>query len=108
MIDSDLFDCDQMTVTGKAHKENLADLKHPGQTPGAFPTVMESHKFSLTKNTITRQETPLVYIASCGARLDLSTATTTPPTLAVALNPSDSDEIPLLRDMDDLTFSSYN
>jgi len=34
MIDNDLFDGDQMTVTGKTHKENLEDLNHPGLTPG--------------------------------------------------------------------------
>ena len=32
MMDNDLFDGDQMTVTGKTHRENLAD--HPGLTPG--------------------------------------------------------------------------
>eukprot|EP00985_Skeletonema_marinoi_P018598 scaffold10417_cov137-Skeletonema_marinoi.AAC.22 len=32
LIDNDLFDGDQMTVTGKTHNENLAD--HPGLTPG--------------------------------------------------------------------------
>jgi dihydroxy-acid dehydratase len=32
MIDNDLFDGDQMTVTGKTHSENLKD--HPGLTPG--------------------------------------------------------------------------
>jgi dihydroxy-acid dehydratase len=34
MIDNDLFDGDQMTVTGKTHKQNLEDMKHPGLTPG--------------------------------------------------------------------------
>jgi len=34
MIDNDLFDGDQLTVTGKTHKQNLIDLKHPGLTPG--------------------------------------------------------------------------
>ena len=34
MIDNDMFDGDQMTVTGKTHNENLADLNHPGLTPG--------------------------------------------------------------------------
>lgn len=34
MIDNGLFDGDQMTVTGKTHKQNLEDLKHPGLTPG--------------------------------------------------------------------------
>mmetsp|Transcript_30842 Transcript_30842/g.46797 ORF Transcript_30842/g.46797 Transcript_30842/m.46797 type:complete len:648 (-) Transcript_30842:166-2109(-) len=34
MIDNDLFDGDQMTVTGKTHKENLEELNHPGLTPG--------------------------------------------------------------------------
>merc|ERR1712176_413654 len=32
MIDNDLFDGSQMTVTGKTHNENLKD--HPGLTPG--------------------------------------------------------------------------
>jgi len=32
LIDNDMFDGDQMTVTGKTHNENLAD--HPGLTPG--------------------------------------------------------------------------
>ena len=32
MIDNDLFDGSQMTVTGKTHAENLRD--HPGLTPG--------------------------------------------------------------------------
>jgi dihydroxy-acid dehydratase len=34
LIDNDLFDGDQMTVTGKTHKQNLEDLNHPGLTPG--------------------------------------------------------------------------
>lgn len=34
LIDNDMFDGNQMTVTGKTHNENLADLKHPGLTPG--------------------------------------------------------------------------
>eukprot|EP00816_Leptocylindrus_hargravesii_P004098 CAMPEP_0196803788 /NCGR_PEP_ID=MMETSP1362-20130617/3268_1 /TAXON_ID=163516 /ORGANISM="Leptocylindrus danicus, Strain CCMP1856" /LENGTH=613 /DNA_ID=CAMNT_0042175619 /DNA_START=52 /DNA_END=1891 /DNA_ORIENTATION=- len=34
LIDNDMFDGDQMTVTGKTHNENLADLNHPGLTPG--------------------------------------------------------------------------
>lgn len=34
LIDNDMFDGDQMTVTGKTHKENLADMNHPGLTPG--------------------------------------------------------------------------
>jgi dihydroxy-acid dehydratase len=34
MIDNDLFDGDQMTVTGKTHTQNLEDMKHPGLTPG--------------------------------------------------------------------------
>merc|ERR1712226_1793430 len=34
MIDNDLFDGDQMTVTGKTHKENLEEMNHPGLTPG--------------------------------------------------------------------------
>ena len=32
MIENDLFDGDQLTVTGKTHSENLKD--HPGLTPG--------------------------------------------------------------------------
>lgn len=32
LIDNDLFDGDQMTVTGKTHNENLKD--HPGLTEG--------------------------------------------------------------------------
>mmetsp|Transcript_27734 Transcript_27734/g.66882 ORF Transcript_27734/g.66882 Transcript_27734/m.66882 type:complete len:658 (-) Transcript_27734:3205-5178(-) len=34
MIDNGMFDGDQMTVTGKTHNENLAELNHPGLTPG--------------------------------------------------------------------------
>lgn len=34
LIDNDLFDGDQLTVTGKTHRENLETLKHPGLTPG--------------------------------------------------------------------------
>lgn len=34
MIDNGMFDGDQMTVTGKTHNQNLADMKHPGLTPG--------------------------------------------------------------------------
>jgi len=34
MIDNDMFDGDQMTVTGKTHSQNLADMNHPGLTPG--------------------------------------------------------------------------
>ncbi|KAL3802969.1 hypothetical protein HJC23_011592 [Cyclotella cryptica] len=34
LIDNGMFDGDQMTVTGKTHNENLADLNHPGLTPG--------------------------------------------------------------------------
>lgn len=34
MIDNNIFDGDQMTVTGKTHKQNLIDLNHPGLTPG--------------------------------------------------------------------------
>ena len=34
LIDNDMFDGDQMTVTGKTHNENLQDLNHPGLTPG--------------------------------------------------------------------------
>ena len=34
MIDNDMFDGDQLTVTGKTHKENLETLNHPGLTPG--------------------------------------------------------------------------
>jgi len=34
LIDNDMFDGDQMTVTGKTHKQNLEDLNHPGLTPG--------------------------------------------------------------------------
>ena len=34
LIDNDMFDGDQLTVTGKTHKENLETLKHPGLKPG--------------------------------------------------------------------------
>lgn len=34
MIDNDMFDGSQMTVTGKTHSENLADLENPGLSPG--------------------------------------------------------------------------
>lgn len=34
MIDNGMFDGDQMTVTGKTHSENLAEMNHPGLTPG--------------------------------------------------------------------------
>ncbi|KAL7520822.1 hypothetical protein ACHAWX_005523 [Stephanocyclus meneghinianus] len=34
LIDNGMFDGNQMTVTGKTHNENLADLNHPGLTPG--------------------------------------------------------------------------
>merc|ERR1719223_1532679 len=34
MIDNNMFDGDQMTVTGKTHNENLAEMNHPGLTPG--------------------------------------------------------------------------
>jgi dihydroxy-acid dehydratase len=34
MIDNDMFDGDQMTVTGMTHNENLAEMNHPGLTPG--------------------------------------------------------------------------
>ena len=34
MIDNGMFDGDQMTVTGRTHNENLADMNHPGLTPG--------------------------------------------------------------------------
>ena len=34
LIDNDMFDGNQMTVTGKSHIENLKDLNHPGLTPG--------------------------------------------------------------------------
>jgi len=34
LIDNDMFDGDQMTVTGKTHNENLKDLKHPGLAEG--------------------------------------------------------------------------
>lgn len=34
LIDNDFFDGDQMTVTGRTHNQNLADMNHPGLTPG--------------------------------------------------------------------------
>merc|ERR1711937_1100906 len=34
MIDNDMFDGSQMTVTGKTWAENLAEMNHPGLTPG--------------------------------------------------------------------------
>mmetsp|Transcript_14398 Transcript_14398/g.20604 ORF Transcript_14398/g.20604 Transcript_14398/m.20604 type:complete len:664 (-) Transcript_14398:1132-3123(-) len=34
LIDNGLFDGDQMTVTGKSHNQNLAEMNHPGLTPG--------------------------------------------------------------------------
>jgi dihydroxy-acid dehydratase len=34
LIDNDMFDGDQMTVTGKTHNENLAEMNHPGLTAG--------------------------------------------------------------------------
>jgi len=34
LIDNDLFDGDQMTVTGYSHKENLVRMNHPGLTEG--------------------------------------------------------------------------
>lgn len=34
MIDNGMFDGDQLTVTGKTHNENLAEMNHPGLTPG--------------------------------------------------------------------------
>jgi dihydroxy-acid dehydratase len=34
LIDNNMFDGDQMTVTGKSHSQNLAELNHPGLTPG--------------------------------------------------------------------------
>ena len=34
LIDNDMFDGDQLTVTGKTHSENLKDMNHPGLTPG--------------------------------------------------------------------------
>lgn len=34
LIDNGMFDGDQMTVTGKTHNENLADMKHPGLSEG--------------------------------------------------------------------------
>jgi dihydroxy-acid dehydratase len=33
LIDNGMFDGNQMTVTGKTHNENLAEMKHPGLTP---------------------------------------------------------------------------
>jgi len=34
LIDNDMFDGDQMTVTGYSHNENLKRMNHPGLTPG--------------------------------------------------------------------------
>merc|ERR1711937_751923 len=34
MIDNDMFDGDQMTVTGRTWSQNLEDMNHPGLTPG--------------------------------------------------------------------------
>ena len=34
LIDNGMFDGDQMTVTGRTHSQNLADMNHPGLTPG--------------------------------------------------------------------------
>lgn len=34
MIDNDMFDGDQMTVTGRTHNQNLKDMNHPGLTEG--------------------------------------------------------------------------
>jgi len=34
MIDNDMFDGSQMTVTGKSWSQNLEDMNHPGLTPG--------------------------------------------------------------------------
>lgn len=34
LIDNGMFDGDQMTVTGRTHKQNLEDMNHPGLTPG--------------------------------------------------------------------------
>jgi len=34
LIDNDMFDGDQMTVTGQTHNENLKEMNHPGLTPG--------------------------------------------------------------------------
>ena len=34
MIDNNMFDGNQLTVTGKTHNENLAEMNHPGLTPG--------------------------------------------------------------------------
>ena len=33
LIDNGMFDGEQMTVTGKTHNQNLADMKHPGLSP---------------------------------------------------------------------------
>ena len=33
LIDNGMFDGNQMTVTGKTHNQNLADMKHPGLSP---------------------------------------------------------------------------
>jgi len=32
--ETDMFDGDQMTVTGRTHSQNLEDMNHPGLTPG--------------------------------------------------------------------------
>jgi len=34
LIDNGMFDGDQMTVTGRTHNQNIADMNHPGLTPG--------------------------------------------------------------------------
>ncbi|KAL3942692.1 MAG: hypothetical protein SGARI_000180 [Bacillariaceae sp.] len=34
MMDNGMFDGDQMTVTGRTHRQNLEDMNHPGLTPG--------------------------------------------------------------------------
>ncbi|KAL3809640.1 hypothetical protein ACHAXA_003726 [Cyclostephanos tholiformis] len=34
LIDNDMFDGNQLTVTGRTHNENLADMGHIGLTPG--------------------------------------------------------------------------
>jgi len=34
MIDNDMFDGSQMTVTGRSWSQNLEDMNHPGLTPG--------------------------------------------------------------------------
>ena len=34
LIDNGMFDGDQMTVTGRTHSQNLADMNHPGLAPG--------------------------------------------------------------------------